>query len=103
MQHLIAVLIVGVLFWLCARLAWRVLKGLGLSGVALLGFLWLAWYWGSGGREIAAPSGSAAAYRDAQDAVARASGHPCDYACKVMIADQGRRRAPPSDNSVDKL
>ena len=30
-------------------------------------------------------------YRDAQDAVARATGRPCDYACKEIIADQARR------------
>jgi len=35
---------------------------------------------------------NAAAYREAQEAVARATGHPCDYACKVMIADQARRK-----------
>ena len=33
----------------------------------------------------------ASAYREAQEAVARATGKPCDYACKVMIADQARR------------
>lgn len=33
---------------------------------------------------------SAAAYRAAQRAVANATGKPCDYACKEMIADQAR-------------
>lgn len=33
----------------------------------------------------------ASAYREAQDAVARATGKPCDYACKAAIADQARR------------
>lgn len=34
---------------------------------------------------------SARDYRAAQDAVAKATGRPCDYACKEMIADQARR------------
>ena len=43
----------------------------------------------------AAPN-SAASYRAAQRAVERATGAPCDYACKVMIADQARPK--PVDN-----
>lgn len=35
-------------------------------------------------------AGSAESYREAQRAVARATGNPCDYACKAMIADQAR-------------
>lgn len=31
----------------------------------------------------------AAEYREAQEAVTRARGKPCDYACKVMIAEGG--------------
>jgi hypothetical protein len=36
------------------------------------------------------PSGSAEAYRAAAAAVEKATGKPCDYACKVMIADRAQ-------------
>lgn len=33
---------------------------------------------------------TAADYRAAQAAIARATGRPCDYACKELLADQAR-------------
>jgi hypothetical protein len=68
-----------------ARLAWWI--GPRVLALALLVALGLSI------REPAPAPSSASAYREAAAAVARATGRPCDYECKVAIADRSRRDA----------
>ncbi len=44
--------------------------------------------------------GSAAAYGAAHRAVEKATGKPCDYACKVKIADMSRQDAEAADRAA---
>jgi predicted permease len=69
--------------------AWLGVKACVAAVLAVLAAVWLL-------GPSTQPTNSAAAYRDAQTAVERATGEPCDYACKVMIANMGRHAdAPP--------
>lgn len=81
-------------YWVVHQVA-RLIRWLGPKAcVAALLAVWAA-VWLNGSREP--QPGGASAYREAQAALERATGRPCDYACKVMIADQSRRGldAPP--------
>ena len=75
--------------WVACVMALRLAYWLGPGACAVLGLLALCW-------AIMADVGaqpSANAAREAQNAVAKASGRPCDYACKVWIADRTRNAA----------
>src|SRR5271155_2205480 len=91
MHALISLICIGFLFLLAIGVmrqvahlvAWLGFKACAAAVLAVLAAVWLM---GSQDQR----QSSAAAYRDAQTAVERATGQPCDYACKVMIADMGR-------------
>jgi hypothetical protein len=86
------VALIAVLVWAIMRHAWV---------MALIAFILIVGSW-SDNQKNAGHYDSALAYREAQAAVARATGRPCDYACKEAIADQARRPKslevdPPAD------
>jgi hypothetical protein len=85
---------IAVLIWAILRHAWV---------VAFIAFILLIGSW-SENQKNAGHQDSALAYREAQAAVARATGRPCDYACKEAIADQARRPKPLEvDPPADRL
>ncbi len=63
------------------------------SGLAILGLFAVMILIGAANEP--GPRDTEMAYRDAQLAVARATGRPCDYRCKEVIADLSLDRAPP--------
>jgi len=74
---------------LASALLRMILLWAGLAGVAVVAlFVYLA-IDHSQSQPKPVLEGTAANYRQAQDAVAKARGKPCDYACKVMIASGG--------------
>ena len=66
------------LLWATVRRHWVLVF---IAGVLLAGMF----------HDNRAHEDKASDYREAQEAVARATGKPCDYACKEAIADQARR------------
>jgi hypothetical protein len=87
-QQFILACLVGLMLFGVLRLALWVLRGVGLAWIVAAACLIAGWHIVQ--RESAAPSADSAAYRAAGTAVERATGRPCDYACRVRIADASR-------------
>jgi hypothetical protein len=84
-------------FWLGAR----VVVGIAIAAAAV-------WWMRPGQvdhapRSVSSSEPSAEAYAAAHRAVERATGRPCDYACKVMIADMARQRPAESAAPVETV
>ena len=90
MTHILTIVVFGLMLYFLLRIVLGMFSAvLGSYGPILIGCLILAWAIVTAHPEYT--EDRASDYRAAQDAVARATGRPCDYACKVMIADLSRR------------
>ena len=95
MQDIIPTIVLACILLGIVRVLWASWRFLvrAIGPVGALGVLVALGWACHADMERGAGESSAARYRAAASAVSAATGRPCDYACKVAIADQGRRVA----------
>ncbi len=87
-----------VIILLCGHLLRAIFGAIGLAGLAALAIcIYMLSIPSTPTPAPIAEEGTAADYRAAQRAVAKATGRPCNYACKEMIADRARVDLPQAD------